>query len=229
MPPEPPPPATPYLVPKFLFGRDRDVKSRSRRIASAILKAGSWATPLAGETYVDIDADPKGIIMRGPYMVEEDADDATILLYPMGDAFFRLAVRNGYERCGEVAELLLAGMDAFWMSLVAIGSPCGLLPQPKDPAEARGFAIRALGKVVRWWPGLVRLEERYMDNAWMPQTWPLWGNQLFIWCREAGMPAGDSDRLAWNPPADVGQQIDGWLKSTGTREGAAGESRPPSP
>lgn len=198
------------MIPNALRGTRRDVTSKCRRLVSEVIKANDWTYASDAGTASDVFSHGGAIIMKGP-LVDEDGDDTTTLLYPLGDRLCAAAARNEYERLEHIQELVLAGMDHFWVSLGAIGSPPRLLPTNRNEVDDRRFAVVALRKLVRWWDVLTRLEPRFLNGYLMPQAWPEWGTQVFCWCREAGMGRPDIERLASISAYDAGARLTTWI------------------
>ncbi|HET6251897.1 MAG TPA: hypothetical protein VFE47_29700 [Tepidisphaeraceae bacterium] len=199
-------------IPTFLFGDRRSVSRRWKKIMAILLKTGSWDEAMRGQEFVPIEEAPFAIFR------DSDPSDSTteniVRLHVVPEALCGAAT---VERRPKVRELMLEGMDQFWMSMTMLGGGPFFLPRDPRPSERTAEARAILKKFVRWWDELCSLQGRY-HAGWQPEQWPHWVRRLWPLIAEAGMPDEMSDKMYDGSAAEAGVMLKSWLEQVETDE-----------
>jgi hypothetical protein len=206
-----------HLVPKVLIGKHRDVKSRWRSVVKKAVKSGSWDQALAGAEWVPVDHAPGSIVCQGPSLLIQGEH---FLAYLIMDVLCDAAPKWEYraEHYATIQRMALSGMDHFWFCLGTLDQH-GLIDSTADPKANAPIQRNLLEKVLRWWPDLCALKDRF-SCAGIPMNPILWGAGSINWARGAGMPESQADplfELQKNDPLAVGQTLCEWVASTNNR------------
>jgi hypothetical protein len=211
------------MIPAFLCGHPKEVKRRWKKIMSKLLKTKSWGMAMEGEQFIPVERTPDIMLLEGPAFEGGDSDMVTLYVVPdsLGDA----AAVEGYKHWHLVRDLLLQGMQQFWMCLAALGGDPILLPRSEDPVEQKAILRSVVEKFVVWWDELCELEGRYYGQLWLPQPWPLWAGRIWRTCFELGMSGEQLDRLREVAPREAGNELRRWLAASASDDTAGGGGR----
>jgi hypothetical protein len=189
------------MMPALLMGKPAEVKRRLRPVIARAAGSTAWAAALAGVEHVPIE-DVPSLLSGPPALTDPAIAGQQAHLYLVEDVL-RDAVPDVTRR----NQLVIAGMDRPWFCLAVVANSA-LVPQ-----RDRRVAVAGVKKILRWWPDLIRWDDRF-DIAVASQIgrpYPRAYFFMFEIARALGRDeAAEVKPLALLDPDEVAMRVLGW-------------------
>ncbi|HET6246590.1 MAG TPA: hypothetical protein VFE47_02740 [Tepidisphaeraceae bacterium] len=204
------PTADPDIVlPAFLVGDLRTVRRRWKMVMRTLLKTGSWAQAMQGQEMLSLRT-TEFVLFLDAFSMDSGIDNV-FRLTVIPETLCEAACDDNYARYDLVRDLMLEGMDQFWMCVTMLGdSGPRFLPHVRDQVEEANNARMILGKFASWWNELCSLEGLY-HMGWLPEKWPHWARRLWPLTVEAGIPDELFNRMYNGSGLEAGDLLKSWL------------------
>ena len=204
------------LFPSVLCGRARDARRKWRSITRQAVKDLSWDKALAKTDWVPIDQTPGQFEREGANpLLQGDNTYLYPIIIELSAALYDCEPEQRFEIR---KQLVLEAVQSFWfcLGIIARGLWLPLAKQPDD--ERRAFVREVLRAVLKWWPQICELDDRFFcimyDGAISPgYRWSDWGHCIRVtFYQELGVTGEKIDALAEIDPITAGETMSQWVE-----------------
>ena len=198
----------PSIVPLAMIGTHKNVRQDWRRIIKKAVRSGTWAVVLNDLQFVALSEIDMPILLIGnthmllaaevcirPYIVIPQLFDTT---------FENSASRDLFYSC--FRDLVIGGLDHFWFALAFLGSQRALPEKTSFHTVRASDTRRIMLKVLKWWPLLCRLQDRFSSDI-ISLPWPHWAMGLLGMWYDAGLEKQLYFRLISVKPIVAGEML----------------------
>jgi hypothetical protein len=173
-------------IPEIFIGRYAEAKKSVRSLIRKARKHQDLAAVLRDVNFIPIEECPWHFLFNPP---NKGFDFDVVMPFLFTQEMEKTSTADAELDFAETRKIIQPCATQFWLALsVVCGNQFAIAPGRgirNDPVRNADIKV-IIGSILRWWPQLTDLTERYIMGSMLRVDWPMWGGSIWTLFSDMG-------------------------------------------